>query len=183
VSDRRPRATEAIDPTETTETAEIADTTEIADAEAAATTGAADARYLPGGNVTLAHAEEVLRRVRDFAAETGIIVAAVVVDAGGHTVAAMRMDGARFVSIDIAREKAWTASAFPRPTATWQELSAPGARFWGLTGTLGGRISVLPGGAPLAAGDRHIGAVGISGGTEEQDHDCALYAAESRQAS
>jgi uncharacterized protein GlcG (DUF336 family) len=119
----------------------------------------------------------VLRRAEEFASEAGLCVAVVVVDSAGHPVAAERMDGAPFPVLAVAQEKAWTAAAFGTPTATWRESSQPGAAYWGMTNSLGGRFSVLTGGAPLMADGRVIGGVGVSGGDDTQDHSCALHAA------
>lgn len=87
------------------------------------------------------------------------------------------MDGAPFVVFALAQEKAWTAAAFGAPTKAWVESSRPGGPFWGLTNALGGRFSVLAGGVPLITDGRMVGAVGVSGGDERFDHDCAEHAA------
>lgn len=131
-------------------------------------------------NVSLAHARAVLDRALGFAAEAGLGIAAVIVDAAGHPVAAERMDGASFVLLDIAREKAWTAVAFQCPTTTWRDNSRPGHAYWGLTNALGGRFSVLAGGVPLVADGRVVGAIGVSGGDDGQDDACARHAVSSQ---
>jgi uncharacterized protein GlcG (DUF336 family) len=131
--------------------------------------------------VNLTHALDVLTRAHGFAAEIGRALAVVVVDSAGHTVAAGRMDGAPFVALSLAEEKARTSAAFRAPTAKWQDTSQPGQPYWGLTSALGGRLSVLAGGVPLEEDGRVIGAVGVSGGDATQDHGCALHAASAPQ--
>ena len=61
-------------------------------------------------------------------------------------------------------------------TAKLGELAAPGQSLYGIQFTNEGKIVIFGGGEPLMAGDRMIGAVGVSGGTAEQDTYLAEYA-------
>jgi uncharacterized protein GlcG (DUF336 family) len=132
----------------------------------------------PARQPTLACARAVVGRAIELAAESGLRLAVVVVDAAGHPVAAERMDGAPFVAMSLAQEKAWTAAAFGAPTTLWRESSRPGGIYWGLTSAVGGRISALAGGAPVRIGGELVGGVGVSGGDDGQDERCARLAAE-----
>lgn len=100
-----------------------------------------------------------------------------VVDAGGNLVAHARMDGAWIGSIDIAINKAYTARALDIPTGELAAAAAPGQQFYGIHASNGGRIMIFAGGIPLRKDNEIIGAVGVSGGTGEQDTTVAEAAA------
>jgi uncharacterized protein GlcG (DUF336 family) len=83
------------------------------------------------------------------------------------------MDNARIGAIDIAINKAWSARAFDMETAELGRYSQPGAPFFGIHASNGGRVMLLAGGAPLRHAGQIIGALGVSGGSGEQDSACA----------
>lgn len=99
-----------------------------------------------------------------------------VVDAGGVLVAHVRMDGAWIGSVDIAIGKAFTARAFDIATEDLAENAQPGEQFYGINASNSGRIMIFAGGIPLLADGRVVGAVGVSGGTGEQDQAVAAAA-------
>ena len=105
-----------------------------------------------------------------------------VVDAGGHLVAHVRMDGAFFGSVDIAINKAWTATAFQMPSADLGALCQPGASAYGLEKSNAGRVMIVGGGHPLVFEGHLIGAIGVSGGSVEQDEAVAEAGIRSLQA-
>lgn len=77
------------------------------------------------------------------------------------------MDNTQFGSLEVAREKAYSAVAFRRPTKVWEDLLAQGGmnlRLLRLTGA-----NPLEGGLPIVADGKIIGAIGVSGGTSQQD--------------
>ncbi|MDI3418508.1 GlcG/HbpS family heme-binding protein [Streptomyces luteolus] len=91
------------------------------------------------------------------------------VDAAGHLVHFSRMDGAWLGCIDWALKKAKTSALFCLPTAAVGELSQPGGPVYGIESTNGGLVT-FAGGLPITdAEGTVIGAVGVSGGTTEQD--------------
>ena len=92
-----------------------------------------------------------------------------VVDAGGDLVMHVRMDGAWRGSVDIAVNKAFTARAFDIETAELADLATPGGPFYGIQASNNGKVMVFAGGAPVRADGVIVGAVGVSGGTGEQD--------------
>ena len=126
--------------------------------------------------VSLDQALAWLGAVREEAGRQGLAVAAAVVDRGGHVVASARMDGSPLGAMVLAVDKAYTAVLWQTPTGEFMESTKPGGADWGFTSTSGGRIVVYAGGLPLFAGDGLIGAVGVSGGTGEQDEACARAA-------
>ena len=99
------------------------------------------------------------------------------VDAGGNLVAFARMDGAWLGSIGIAKNKAYTARAFDMSTKELAKLSQPGAPAFGIADSTDRPIAIFPGGVPLLDGKTVVGAVGVSGGKPDQDHDVAEAAA------
>lgn len=117
------------------------------------------------------------RRAVDAALGEGrrlrIAVAVAAVDGGGHPVALARDDGAPFATMALAVDKAWTAAGLGAPSDQWSASTAPGNEDWGMVGGVGGRVLVLPGGLPVRGG-----AIGVSGGTSEQDRRCAQAGAD-----
>ncbi len=101
-----------------------------------------------------------------------------VVDAGGNLVAHVRMDGAWLGSIDISINKAFTARAFDIATADLAANAAPGGQFYGIHASNGGRVMIFAGGIPLERDGQVVGAVGVSGGTGDQDQAIAEAAAQ-----
>jgi uncharacterized protein GlcG (DUF336 family) len=92
-----------------------------------------------------------------------------VVDAGANLVAFMRMDGAWLGSIDIAINKAFTAKAFDISTLELGRNSQPGDQFFGIHVSNRGRVMIFAGGMPIKVNGQIAGAVGVSGGSGEQD--------------
>ncbi|WP_245798082.1 GlcG/HbpS family heme-binding protein [Chromohalobacter japonicus] len=92
-----------------------------------------------------------------------------VVDVGGNLVAHARMDGAWIGSVDIAINKAFTARAFDISTQDLSDNAQPGEQFYGIQVSNHGRVMSFAGGLPLTHDNAVVGAVGVSGGTGEQD--------------
>ena len=88
-----------------------------------------------------------------------------VVDDGANLVYLERMDGTQIGSIEIAQQKARTAIMFKRPTKTYQERVQSGATF------ILKLPNVIPveGGLPIIIDNQYIGAIGVSGGSSDQD--------------
>lgn len=97
----------------------------------------------------------------------------VVVDGAGLPLASARMDGARPVTLDLAGDKAWTAASLGLPTRFLSErldnpkVAAIASR---------PRVVALPGGVPLVVKGRVVGAIGVSGGSDDQDVAAAIAA-------
>ncbi len=127
--------------------------------------------------VTLADARRVIAAGEKRAAEIGQPMNIAVADAGGNLVAHARMDGAWLGSIDISIHKAYTARAFDIATKDLAEHSQSGGQFFGIHASNGGRIMIFAGGIPLRRDGRVVGAVGVSGGSGDQDHAVAEAAA------
>ena len=59
------------------------------------------------------------------------------------------------------------------PTKDLAPLAQPNQPLYGIEASNQGRLIVFAGGIPLMAGDRVVGAIGVSGGSVEQDHEVA----------
>jgi uncharacterized protein GlcG (DUF336 family) len=93
-----------------------------------------------------------------------------VADEGGNLVAHVRMDGAWLGSIDISIKKAFTSRAFDISTKDLATQSQSGGQFFGIHASNEGRVMIFAGGVPLRRDGKVVGAVGVSGGSGEQDH-------------
>ena len=126
-------------------------------------------------SVTLEDARRVISAAESKAQEIGQPMNIAVVDAGGNLVSHVRMDGAWIGSIDISINKAFTSRAFDISTKDLAEHSQPGGQFYGIHVSNGGRIRIFAGGIPLSSGDggEVVGAIGVSGGSGEQDQEVA----------
>ena len=128
-------------------------------------------------NLTLKQAEELITKACAKASQLGVKVSVVVVDAGGNPVASARMDGAGILTPDIARGKAYTAIAFKSHSKDITErMKERPAAALGLTQASGNRIVFLPGGVLAKREGEIIGAVGVSGASSDQDHECGIEA-------
>jgi uncharacterized protein GlcG (DUF336 family) len=119
--------------------------------------------------VTLDEARRVIGAAEKKAVAIGQPMNVAVADAGGNLVAHVRMDGAWMGSIDISIKKAFTARAFDIATKDLAPLAQPGGDFFGINASNDGRIMIFAGGIPLKRGGKVVGAVGVSGGSGEQD--------------
>lgn len=120
-------------------------------------------------SVSLDDAQRVISAGMEKAREIGQPQNVAVVDAGGDLVSHVRMDGAWLGSVDVSINKAFTARAFDITTQDLAENSQPGEQFYGIQGSNEGRVMVFAGGIPLSRDGKVVGAVGVSGGTGEQD--------------
>lgn len=120
-------------------------------------------------------ATELMQRVEQEAARMGVKAVVAVSDAAGRPVAVHCMDGAYIGSYDIALNKTYTSVAFQMSTAKLAELAAPGGSLYGIQHTNEGKVVIFGGGEPLYADGVMIGAIGVSGGTAEQDTKLGEY--------
>ncbi len=129
------------------------------------------------GITDLATARDMIAAAEVRAAETGVCANIVVLDHGGDLVAMARMDGAWAGAFDLALGKARTSRAFQAPSSAFVPLIQPGQPLFSVNSVGGGQYVILPGGLPLLFDGRVVGAVGVSGGTPDQDVDIAEAAA------
>jgi glc operon protein GlcG len=124
--------------------------------------------------LTLDVASRVLEASLAKAREMNRPVSIVVVDAGGHVVTSARMDGARFLTFEIAYGKAHGCVGFHR---TGEEVMKFGQASPGFVSALAvaaeGRFFPALGSIRILSGNEEMGAVGVSGGSGEEDHEIA----------
>ncbi len=119
--------------------------------------------------MTLAAARRMIAAVEAEAAALRVAMSVAVVDAGDQLVAFARMDGADLVGVQLARDKAYTALVNRMPTRDLAPLVQPGAEFYGYDSVAAGRMIVFAGGMPLERHGVLVGAIGVSGGSAEED--------------
>ena len=123
--------------------------------------------------ITLEEVKRIVSAAEQKAQQMGQPMNIAVMDAGRNLVAFQRMDGAWVASIDIAIDKAFTSSGRGLTTRKIGEMAQPGQPLFGINTTNGGRIVIFAGGVPLTRGGEVIGAIGVSGGTVDEDEEVA----------
>ncbi len=123
--------------------------------------------------VRLEDARRVIAAAEKEANKIGQPMNIAVADAGGNLVAHVRMDNAWIGSIDISIKKAYTSRAFDIATKDLAEHSQSGNQFFGIHASNNGKVMIFAGGIPLKKDGRVVGAIGVSGGSGEQDHQVA----------
>lgn len=129
------------------------------------------------GDITLAQAQTALKAALAKAEAIKIPMNIAIVDAGGNLKAFYRMEDAFLGSIDISIKKAVTARYFNMTTRALGAASQPGQPLYGIEVTNKGLV-IFAGGVPLV--DKHnaiIGAIGVSGGTVDEDESVAMAGA------
>jgi uncharacterized protein GlcG (DUF336 family) len=124
-------------------------------------------------SITAQSAQAVISACVAAATDRGGAYVIVVVDESGVLKAAVRMDGAPLLSVQVATDKAYTAVGFGMATDAWFDFvdgDAP-LRLGAPTGI--DRLVVFGGGFPLKDGDQIVGAVGVSGGHYSDDMEIA----------
>jgi uncharacterized protein GlcG (DUF336 family) len=135
----------------------------------AAASASAQAQAPPpyGTPISLEQAKKVMTGAEAEARKNNWNVVIAILDSGGNVVMLHRMDGAQFGSIEVARDKAYSAVAFRRPTKVFEDLVGQGGanlRLLRLSGA-----SPLEGGLPIVIDGRIAGGIGVSGVTSQQD--------------
>jgi uncharacterized protein GlcG (DUF336 family) len=128
--------------------------------------------------VNLDTALHVIESARRAAQAMGVPMNIAVVDDGNNLTAFHRMDGAWLGSIDIAQGKAYTARAFDMSTKDLAPLCQPGQPLFGIEASNEGHLVIFAGGIPLEQDGEVVGAIGVSGGSVDQDQAVAEAGAE-----
>jgi glc operon protein GlcG len=130
--------------------------------------------------LNLAGAEKILAAARRKAAAMGVKANIAVVDDGGHLLAFARMDGARPASAYTAQTKAVSAATFRQETGSLPPKGEPDLHLslsvQNAAAASGGKLTTLKGGVPIILEGQVIGAVGVGGGSGEQDAEIARAA-------
>ena len=107
------------------------------------------------------------------AAAMQINVAVCVVDARGDEIALARMDGARFFTSHMARGKAMTSATFGHPSVEIMERGGS-LVYQAISQLQQGRLVFAQGAVPITRDNQVIGAIGVGGGTAQQDEEVAI---------
>jgi molybdate transport system substrate-binding protein len=124
-----------------------------------------------GESVSLENAHKVAGLSLAEAQKNNWTMAVAITDAGGELVYFEKMDGTETASVQIAMDKARSAALFRRPTKAFEDAlvaGGDGLRILGLRGAV-----PVDGGVPLILDGKIVGAIGVSGGTNKQDGQCA----------
>jgi uncharacterized protein GlcG (DUF336 family) len=112
----------------------------------------------------------MLQAAQAKAAELRVGLSCVIVDVRGDLVAAIRMDGVGFLTVEVAKGKATTSAMFGAPSGAMGErgpvLQAIGASA-GLT------MLTVQGAVPIVQNNQRLGGIGCSGAASQQDEDAA----------
>jgi uncharacterized protein GlcG (DUF336 family) len=103
------------------------------------------------------------------AIEINVPMVIVVCDTAGNPVLLNRMEDSLLASISIATNKAYTAVALKMSTDTAADLAKETGQLFGLTTCDNGRMVVFGGGFPIIEEGKIIGAIGVSGGSVDED--------------
>ncbi|HAS87720.1 MAG TPA: heme-binding protein [Desulfovibrio sp.] len=143
----------------------------------ATTAFAGDVKKTLPGDLTLEQAQAILKVAQAKAVDIKVPMNIAVVDAGGNLKAFYRMDDAFIGSVDISIKKAVTARYFNMPTRALGAASQVGKSLYGIEVSNDGLI-LFAGGVPLV--DKNnviIGAIGVSGGSVDEDESVAMAGA------
>jgi uncharacterized protein GlcG (DUF336 family) len=134
-------------------------------------------------DIDLALARRIVDAAAAHAEAIECPVSIAVLDAGRELLAFIRLDGAPLLSAEVCQSKAYTARSLDVATADLAALTQPGAPLYGLETAHPRRLAAFGGGRPIELDGAIAGAVGVAGGTVEQDDEIAragLAAAASR---
>ena len=122
------------------------------------------------GVLTLELARKLIDEAEAEARSRDLLLSFAVVDAGGHLVASARMDGADWITPEVALGKAWTAAAFKAPSAAQGDKARDLVAFAGsISAATHGRYTPQIGALPLVVDGAPAGAMGASGATGAED--------------
>ena len=120
--------------------------------------------------LTLDLARRLIEAAEAEARERELALSFVVVDAGGHLVAVARMDGADWITPEVAHGKAWTAAAFRAPSAAQGDKAKELVAFAGsISAATHGRYTPQIGGLPVVVDGEPAGGMGASGASGQED--------------
>lgn len=126
--------------------------------------------------IQLDTAKELVEAAEGKADEIGVPSVIAVANSEGNLIAQHRMDGAWLPSVNISRNKAYTAAGLEMPTHELEEATQPDGPLYGLQTTDHERLVIFGGGFPLSRDGEVVGAVGSSGGMPDEDVEVAQAA-------
>lgn len=128
-------------------------------------------------SITLHQATAIIEAGMRRAHERNTPSCIAIVDGGGNLLAFAAHEDAMLACRDLAINKAYTSLSLRCPSGALDKAVQPGGAFYGLNTALGARpLVTFAGGQPL--GTPVIAAVGVSGGTLEDDEDISTAVVE-----
>ena len=130
-----------------------------------------------GAPIDIESARKIAAAAVADARKNGWNMAVAIVDPAGDLVYFEKLDGTQAASGNIAIEKARSSARFKRPTKALQDVLASGGaglRMLALDGAM-----PVEGGVPIVMEAKLVGAIGVSGGTSQQDAQVASVGAAS----
>jgi len=127
-----------------------------------------------GKAITLEKARLIAAAAEQKAKRMEVPMVIVIADEAGNPVLLHRMDDSLLASLDIAAGKAYSAASLKMETAAMAPLAAPGGPLYGINTSNNGRIIPFGGGIPLRLDGAVVGAIGVSGGSVDEDIEVAL---------
>ncbi len=119
--------------------------------------------------LTLEGAKLMLEASEEKARELDLAMDIAICDEGGNLLAFHRMEGAKITSIEVAIGKAFTSGASRLATSKYAEVAGAGKPAFGIHASNPGRFMIFGGGLPIEIGGEHLGGIGCSSGSVEQD--------------
>jgi uncharacterized protein GlcG (DUF336 family) len=130
--------------------------------------------------LSTSEAESLISAATRAAETAGVPVSVAVLDAGGQLIAFRRDDQARLISGETSRVKAYTSLQLNAPTLDLAGAVQPGGPLHSLPTALERPLLFVGGGLPVHRDGQLIGAIGVGGGTPDQDHSFAATAIAAR---
>jgi uncharacterized protein GlcG (DUF336 family) len=124
-------------------------------------------------NISHEASHTLLAAALNAARESKFEASVAVVDASGALRSFARTDGASAMTADVAIGKAWTAATSGYPTHVWNQIVTD-PKFSPLAHLP--RMMAVSGGQPIFDNGRVVGAIGVSGGQNDQDLNVAVTA-------
>ncbi|KAA8676526.1 cob(I)yrinic acid a,c-diamide adenosyltransferase [Clostridium sp. MT-14] len=121
-------------------------------------------------------AEYIAGKCIEKSYDIGVPMVICIVDFDGNVILLERMDNSLLISLKVAFKKAYTAAALKSPTGELYKALLPGGEFYGLNNDE--NIITFAGGFPLKIDGHIVGAIGVSGGTVDEDTSVSKYGVE-----
>ena len=125
--------------------------------------------------LNLQTAKKLAEFAEEKAKEIKVPMVISVVDDGGNVILIHRMENSLLASIDLSLNKAYTSVSLKMPTDKLKHLCEPGEELYGIQHT-NNRFVIFGGGIPFVYKDKVVGAIGVSGGSVEEDICVCEYA-------
>lgn len=109
------------------------------------------------------------------ARQMNVLISVAVVDMGRNLLAFARMDNALLGSVELSQGKAFTSATVSIKTSELGRNALPGGPFYSIENSQQRPMILFAGGAPIIHDGRTLGAIGVSGGTLDEDETIAQH--------